>query len=129
MNVGVRSNKMSSRKNDEEKTASSRGSKSERFSRQMISDIFFIERLEKKYVKELFYTEKDIIGFQIDAMRKGDRKARRNREQRQVARSKQLGWKGHEKPTRQGGRHWQGKEIEKVQQKEKQGRCFQAEIL
>jgi hypothetical protein len=56
--------------------------KSVKFSRQMISDIFFIEKLEKQYVKELFYTEKDIIGFQIDAMRKGERKARRNRERK-----------------------------------------------
>ena len=56
--------------------------KSVKFSRQMISDIFFIERLEKQYVKELFYTEKDIIGFQIDAMRKGERKARKNRERK-----------------------------------------------
>jgi len=82
MNAGSRDNKISKDNGEIKKS----GGKSVQFSRQMISDIFFIERIEKKHVRELFYSEKDIIGFQIDAMRKGERKARRNRE-RQVARS------------------------------------------
>lgn len=76
MNVGTRENMRRSNGSGDKKSEG----KSVKFSRQMISDIFFIERLEKQYVKELFYTEKDIIGFQIDAMRKGERKARKNRE-------------------------------------------------
>ena len=84
MNVSsTRDNKP--RKNDEE-TKQKSGGKSVRFSRQMISDIYFIERVSKQHAKELFYSEKDIIGFQIDAIKKGQRKQRRNRE-RQVIRS------------------------------------------
>jgi hypothetical protein len=58
--------------------------KSVKFSRQMISDIFFLSRNLKSNTlrKNSFTQKKDIIGFQIDAMRKGERKARRNRERK-----------------------------------------------
>jgi hypothetical protein len=61
--------------------------KSVRFSMTLVSDTFYVERIDKRLINDLFYSEKDFIGFQIDCLRSAERKATRQ----QLSRSKSDG--------------------------------------
>jgi hypothetical protein len=61
--------------------------KSVSFSRRLVSDIFYVERIDERLINDLFYSEKDIIGFQIDHLRSAEQKA----SHRQLSHSKSDG--------------------------------------
>jgi hypothetical protein len=58
--------------------------KSVLFSKNLVSDTFYVERIDKSLIKELFYSEEDVVRFQIDVMRS----AKKKKEGRQRSRSK-----------------------------------------
>lgn len=49
--------------------------KSVSFSRRLVSDIFYVKRIDERLINDLFYSEKDVIGFQIDYLRLAEQKA------------------------------------------------------
>lgn len=58
--------------------------KSVQFSKELVSDTFYVDRIDKSLIKELFYSVKDVVRFQIDVMRSEKKK----KEGRQLSRSK-----------------------------------------
>jgi hypothetical protein len=58
--------------------------KSVQFSNELVSDIFYVERIDKSLIKELFYSENDVVRFHNDVMRSEKKKTKA----RQPSRSK-----------------------------------------